>query len=102
MPLSKRQDRQLMKSNGLTTYYGYEMSLDQKRDLTKTAFAMLRRLRRSGVAMFQRDDSPEGYDTIAQLKSIAGHIGLLDIETNHRFMLIDEDCHPEFEVHQKS
>lgn len=56
------------------TYHGFEIEKSMKLlPLTKKA---LRALRRSKAITFERDDGPEGYESMRQLIEISGAIGV--------------------------
>lgn len=88
---------------------GYEIG---DREVTETTKKILRALREHAVVIFQRDDSPEGMETVTQVIGIAGEIGLGVYANNigngipfvqsscpYRIVIIDED-HVGFEVKQ--
>ena len=58
------------------TYYGFELTKKQYKDLTPAAKKILRTLQKETACTMERDDSPEGYLTVEQLKDIASDLNM--------------------------
>lgn len=58
------------------TYYGFEMTDKERKALTPSTKKILRTLKKEKACTMERDDSPEGYLTVQQLKDIASNLNM--------------------------
>ena len=53
----------------------YETEIPENMTMNSATAACMAVFKELGVVIFERDDSPEGYETMKQLKEIAGAVG---------------------------
>lgn len=70
--------------------------------LTKYSKKILKELRKNKIVVFERDDSPEAFNTLIQLQEISNNIGICILTSErqqgniypYKVYIIDEDFAP--------